>query len=240
MLATFDDFLTTLLIETLHFWTPIHKVDASRRAPRAPRKQTTTIHSLLKNHAAGQQELLEKFLEIPVVRAFFAPLRHKPKEQQEFERHSKRYLAIYAPDTGFELGTTERYRHASGRSELCVLARRTFEAGEQITHLTGRMAELTEDDEASFTNTQAKDFSIIYSERLDASCLMLGPCRFVNHDCQPNARFIPSGLLGVGIVATRQILRDEEITVSYAENYFGKNNAECLCSTCELEKRGAF
>ena len=41
------------------------------------------------------------------------------------------------------------------------------------------------------------------------------------------------------IVAVKPIYEGDEITVSYGEDYFGDNNEECLCSTCEsLQQNG--
>lgn len=78
-----------------------------------------------------------------------------------------------------------------------------------------------------------KDFSIVISSRNKCAALFMGPARFANHDCDANARLMITGQAGIEIVATRNIDAGDEITVSYAENYFGEDNCECLCRTCE-------
>jgi len=89
--------------------------------------------------------------------------------------------------------------------------------------------------------TQGKtDFSIIYSSRVGGMSLLLGPARFVNHDCEPNARFITTNKDHIHLLVLRDIEMGEEITVSYANDYFGENNSECLCRTCEAEVRNGW
>ncbi|KAI9273554.1 hypothetical protein BY458DRAFT_489414, partial [Sporodiniella umbellata] len=39
---------------------------------------------------------------------------------------------------------------------------------------------------------------------------------------------------------TKEIKCGEEITVFYGQHYFGENNCECLCATCEKKQRGGF
>ncbi len=61
----------------------------------------------------------------------------------------------------------------------------------------------------------------------------MGPARFANHDCDANARLMTTGQAGIEIIARRDIDVGDEITVTYGESYFGENNCECLCKTCE-------
>ncbi|KAK9323562.1 hypothetical protein V1517DRAFT_320200 [Lipomyces orientalis] len=236
-LSTFDDFLTVVLVDALYFWIPVHKVHPGRRTPRGPSPSTLT--ALFRAHAydSSLTALVSAFLALPSIKSYVAGLSHTPRLRHEFEAHARRYLAMYSPTVPFELGTTERYRAVSRRSETCVLARRPIAAGTTIQHLSGKMVALSPQDEKSLK----RDFSIIYSHRLGESCLMLGPCRFVNHDCNPNARFMAQGSHGVvAVVAVRKIEVGEEITVSYADNYFGKKNRECMCGTCERRGKGFF
>lgn len=72
-----------------------------------------------------------------------------------------------------------------------------------------------------------------------ASHLLIGPISRVNHDCHPNAEFtlqskVHGQALTIGVTAKRLIFQGDEITVLYSNHYFGKNNKDCLCSSCEL------
>ncbi|KAJ7783164.1 hypothetical protein B0H16DRAFT_1447328 [Mycena metata] len=67
------------------------------------------------------------------------------------------------------------------------------------------------------------------------SRLILGPLRFVNHDCNPNSQLYPiPNSNAFTIITLRQIEAGESITVKYTEGgYWG----ECLYSTLVLPRR---
>ena len=65
------------------------------------------------------------------------------------------------------------------------------------------------------------------------SFLMLGPVRFVNSDCDPNAEFdFSSDGKVVKLRAIKPIFPNTEILVKYSEDFFERYS--CLCATCEL------
>ncbi|KAH4215252.1 hypothetical protein HBI18_254530, partial [Parastagonospora nodorum] len=84
------------------------------------------------------------------------------------------------------------------------------------------------------------DFSLVVSSRRNTCSLLLGPVRFANHDCNANARLAAVGRTGVEVISVNRICRGDEITVSYGDDYFGKDNEECLCSTCEQLQRNGW
>ncbi|KAK9460109.1 uncharacterized protein V1516DRAFT_678977 [Lipomyces oligophaga] len=288
-LSTIDDFLTSVIVDSLYFWSHVHKVHPARRTPRGP--NVRAIINIIQT--SSPEELLPRFLALPQIRSYIAghttttQLAFKKRLQIEFASHAKRYLDIYSRSCPFEVATTERYRRVSKRSEACVLARTRIPADTRVPYLVGKMVILGADDEnelfsegdedssqdelrtrdnqadyqsSGFSARDRKrlkrDFSIIYSHRLGHACLMLGPARFVNHDCKPNAKFeAPAATAStntshfganldnsnsVALVSLTDIEPGQEITVSYADNYFGLKNRECLCATCERRGTGFF
>lgn len=71
--------------------------------------------------------------------------------------------------------------------------------------------------------------------------MFLGPAAYVNHDCESNCCW--SSLVSksyVNLAAIKQINPNEEITAYYGDNFFGINNENCRCMTCEIANKGAF
>jgi histone-lysine N-methyltransferase SUV420H len=157
-------------------------------------------------------------------------------EREHFERHLRKYIHMYLPECPFEVCTTNRYTILT--HEACVVARRRLSPGEQIKFLTGIQVEMTEKEEEELSSRT--DFSIVISSRRKRPSLFLGPARFANHDCDSNARLSTSGPHGINIVARKHIEQGDEITVQYGENYFGENNCECLCASCEKAVRNGW
>lgn len=112
------------------------------------------------------------------------------------------------------------------------MARRFIKRNESVTYLSGIQVLITPEEEAALS-VRKKDFSIVVSSRNRMASLFMGPARFANHDCGANAKLVITGQAGIDIVAVRNIDVGEEITVTYGENYFGEDNCECLCQTCE-------
>lgn len=117
-------------------------------------------------------------------------------------------------------------------------ARRTLHAGETIRFLSGCMLLLTDEEEEALDDSS--DFSIICTSRMKGTSVLLGPARFVNHDCDPNCKFITTNKDNITLMVLREISAGEELTIKYSENYFGDNNCECLCQTCEIEAQNGF
>ncbi|KAL4401578.1 histone lysine methyltransferase Set9 [Malassezia pachydermatis] len=273
-----DDFLSCMLLDSLEFEPSIvtHKMNPHFRPVRFDRD---TIAQIIRRHVIWERDITKAvsvFNELPVVRKHVA--RKTPAQRQVFDSHVQRYMQAYLPTAGFEYAVTYRYRvarlrrlahiedaaqaetaryhaHLSpGRTDLCVLALRSFQPDDTITFCTAALKDLTRAEDEALREEAAqaraadvrdghvrpqRDFSIIRSSSRKCSQLLLGPARFINHDCQPNAEFRRSGNQ-LTIRCIRPIKRNEEITTYYGDNYFELGNKECMCATCEKYQRGFF
>ncbi|KAJ3335299.1 hypothetical protein HDU83_000401, partial [Entophlyctis luteolus] len=186
---------------------------------------------------AAAAELSHAFVHGDLAPGFEEFFKNRSDEQiLDFREHMKRYFSMYLPSAGFEIARTYRYK-SSGKIEACIIASKKWRPGDEIRHCTGYIAELTDQDEAHLST---RDFSVMYSTRKGCMCLFLGPARFVNHDCQPNCKFIPTGTNAICFKVLREIHPGDEITAYYGGDYFGDNNRECLCATCEEAGVGGF
>ncbi|OAA71808.1 SET domain protein [Akanthomyces lecanii RCEF 1005] len=229
-LSAYDDILTDALVDHVFYWTTIPKNRPSYHPSRGVVEDT--IAKILqdeivlnKNPAAAEAKLLAT----DGLRRFSAALK-TDKEREDFRRHLRRYINIYLPDCPWEVNSTNRYTIVT--HEASITARRLIRRNESIKYLSGMKVNITPEEEDLIANRK-KDFSIVVSSRSKLTSLFMGPARFANHDCNANAALITTSAAGIEIVATRNIALGEEITVTYGDNYFGEDNCECLCKTCE-------
>ncbi|KAJ3193023.1 hypothetical protein HK101_005574 [Irineochytrium annulatum] len=261
-LSDYDDCLSDLILDCLYLGFRTHKMNESYFLTGPAVAGAGGIDYQGKINRIELAKLLRKCIQDQVVdnraldkatewlmdtmntntelEAFRLFLEMKEKETHsvlaDFRDHMKRYLAMYLPNAGFEIGRTERYKN-SGKVEACIISTREWKPGDEIRSCSGVIAELTEQDESFLVN---RDFSVMFSTRKSCMCLFLGPARFVNHDCQPNCKFINLGPNAICFKVVKDIEVGDEITTFYGSDYFGDKNSECLCSTCERLKVGGF
>lgn len=177
-----------------------------------------------------------KILELSGMKRYLAKLGND-REKDWFRKHLRKYIHIYLPDCPFEVTTTNRYTITEHEAAIC--ARKFVPQGREIKYLSGTLVPMTKEEEQDL-DLKRKDFSIVMSSRRKTPSFFLGPARFANHDCNANGRLVTRGAEGMQVVATRDIHIGEEITVSYGEDYFGIDNCECLCLTCERAVRNGW
>jgi histone-lysine N-methyltransferase SUV420H len=221
----------------VYYWTTIRKNRNMYHASRGIREEDIT--SILQNAVIIEKDPLKaesELLALPGLRKFSESLK-SDKEKEDFRRHLRRYINIYLPDCPFEISSTNRYTVVT--HEAAIIARRDIKKGETIKYLCGVQVIMTPEEEADIA-LQKRDFSVVISSRNKTASLFLGPARFANHDCGANARLMTSGAAGMEIIAVREIEIGDEITVTYGDNYFGEDNCECLCKTCEERQENGW
>jgi len=254
-LASYDDILTDALVDHVsrfsdpppalrwfrpaqtgadgnktYYWTTIPKNRPSYHASRGFTEEEIT--KIIQTHLVVEPNLdvaEAKLLATSGLKKFYNGLK-TDKEKLDLKRHLRRYMQIYLPDCPFEVSSTNRYTIFT--HEASITARRYIKKNETIKYLCGIQVVITPEEEAELSKRK-KDFSIVVSSRNKCANLFMGPARFANHDCNANARLKTTEQAGIEIIATKNIDVGDEITVTYGESYFGEDNCECLCQSCE-------
>jgi histone-lysine N-methyltransferase SUV420H len=220
----------------VYYWSSIRKLKANYHPCRGV--QEDLVCKILQQHVIIEKDPVQAhtaLLELPGIAKYCRSLKTED-EKEHFERHLRKYVNIYLPDCPFEVDTTNRYTIMT--AEACIKARKPIKKGEAIKYLSGIQVEMTEKEEKELSSRT--DFSIVLSSRRKRPSLFLGPARFANHDCDSNAKLNTTGPHGIHIVARKDIEAGDEITVTYGDDYFGIDNCECLCATCESLTRNGW
>jgi hypothetical protein len=179
---------------------------------------------------------VQQLLALSGLREYLAAMSDE-KDREQFRQHLLRYVIMYMPECPFDVTTTNRYTITN--YETSITARRNMNALEEVRYLTGVQVAIDDKQEMALALTHS-DFSLVASSRKKTLSLMLGPARFVNHDCDANAQLMSEGRDEIRVVARRPIYVGEEITVFYGSDYFGCHNKRCLCRTCENRQQNGW
>lgn len=229
-LAAHDDICSDAMIDNAYYKAQIRKNRPRYTALRGIKDEEIPqilLHKVIvaKDPAAAEKALLQ----VAGIKRYMGGLRQKAVKEN-FLRHLRKYIYMYMTDAPWEVSTTNRYTVTT--FEAAVTARARIKQNDTIKYLVGTLVSLTADESNELDATN-RNFSIVCARRKKTQFIFLGPARFANHDCDANARLVPKGGDSMEVVALRNIQVGEEITVSYGDDYFGPNNIDCLCATCE-------
>lgn len=233
----FSSSILTIPSIQAHFWTKTRK-NRTKYIPVRGLVEDTVSNILLHDVIVAKDAALAErsLLGLSGMKRYLAKLGND-REKDWFRKHLRKYIHIYLPDCPFEVTTTNRYTITEHEAAIC--ARKFVPQGREIKYLSGTLVPMTKEEEQDL-DLKRKDFSIVMSSRRKTPSFFLGPARFANHDCNANGQLVTRGTEGMQVVATRDIYPGEEITVSYGEDYFGVDNCECLCLTCERAVRNGW
>ncbi|KAK0396574.1 hypothetical protein QR680_001771 [Steinernema hermaphroditum] len=230
-----DDWATALIVDpVLGFST--HKMDIDVLAlPETERAELANIMRIYKQKQDVRGALFRLF-HLRSVKAFLRP---KPMtERLNFRDHVLRFMQLFFRNSGFTIEPCNRYR----MENLCgakLVSTKTWNEGEEMETLVGVIRSLRSRKEQNYLRKNVNDFSVMYSTRKQCSQLWLGPGAFINHDCNPNCKFVSKGRQAV-LQVQHTIEPYEEITCYYGDHFFGEGNRNCECYTCERTLTGSF
>ncbi|KAK0396571.1 hypothetical protein QR680_001771 [Steinernema hermaphroditum] len=203
--------------------------------PETERAELANIMRIYKQKQDVRGALFRLF-HLRSVKAFLRP---KPMtERLNFRDHVLRFMQLFFRNSGFTIEPCNRYR----MENLCgakLVSTKTWNEGEEMETLVGVIRSLRSRKEQNYLRKNVNDFSVMYSTRKQCSQLWLGPGAFINHDCNPNCKFVSKGRQAV-LQVQHTIEPYEEITCYYGDHFFGEGNRNCECYTCERTLTGSF
>jgi len=236
-LAGHDDACSDAMIDNAYYRAQIRKNRPKYNPLRGIKEDEVPqilLHKVIVAKDLGAAE--KALLQLNGIKRYMAGKKAKVVKDN-FVKHLRKYIEMYKTDCPWEVSTTNRYTITT--FEAAVTARARIKQNQTIPYLVGTLVPLTAEESNQLDATN-RNFSIVCAGRKKAQSIFLGPARFANHDCDANARLVPKGNDSMEVVALRNIEVGEEITVSYGDDYFGPDNMDCLCATCEKIVRNGW
>jgi len=235
-ISDYDDIGTAVIVDPyLGFGT--HKMNLRFRSPRQVHQNyfKSVVTNFLKH-----QDYEKAYTQLMGCEWFVSMTRRRSKIWQKgLKEHIFRFLTVFDKEAGFIIEPCHRYS-MEGRIGAKIVATKKWVPGEKISYLIGCIAEMTKEEERNLLVPGENDFSVMFSCRKNCAQLWLGPAAYINHDCLPNCKFVPTGRNRACVKVLREIQPGEEVMCMYGTDFFGDKNCNCECETCEVSKNGAF
>ena len=165
------------------------------------------------------------------------------QDKEILKTHLVRYLEAFQTENA-EYKIEKTYRYArEGYQGAKIVAGKEVKKGAKISSLRGATAPISPEQEKALGDRGVDTSCVIWSQVSKSQLIISGPTCFINHDHDPNCKFfvLPKGKeREICFEATRRIKEGEEMTIDYGSSYFGRDNKDCQCLTCEEQKKGWF
>lgn len=232
-LCDIDDLATSLVVDVfLGFNT--HKMDIEyNEMHKCKTHLKPVINDFIKN------QCMKKAFNTYWNQKYIPNHLYKDSYKNIVKDHIERYIGMFYLDSGFIIKPCHRYS-LENKVGAKVTATNYWYKDDIIKRLVGCVAELTEREEDEILHIGKNDFSVMFSCRKKCAQLWLGPAAYINHDCRANCKFVANDKGTACVKVLREIKPGEEITCFYSSNFFGENNINCECCSCEKLCKGAF
>ncbi|KAL9132051.1 MAG: hypothetical protein Q9217_000179 [Psora testacea] len=234
-LGLFDDILTYFYIKKYDFWADIQTNDPDFKPPEDVEGYISNSLNRIATLKPGRPATKD-YIKVVLENVGLKGQEISELEQKTFHKHLTGYAKLWSPDCPIMVSTTNRYNVTA--FEAAVVAKRDIRKGELLQHLCGILGEIK-----GAASPSAVSSTMIRTMKAEKSreYLLLGPVRFVNHDCKANAEFFTRDDSQEVIVRVlRAIEKGEEITVKYGKDCFAPDYASCLCGSCEIRSLGGW
>ncbi|KAL8278202.1 hypothetical protein RQP46_009375 [Phenoliferia psychrophenolica] len=220
-------------------------MNTGTRDVRLIKQDLEVVAALVKEVRSGLLPTQDSIAKLQKLACYKTLMRRWKGEEAQFVTHARKYLQALRPDSGIAFHETDRYaklpksatlrqtpsptppppspgtskdKASSTFIEVAVFATRSFKKGDTI-NLKGGVANLTEEEDDALRASGGKqDFSVLHSARKGCFSLLLGPARFVNHDCWNNVEFRLTGN-HMAFKVVEDIEADEQLFTDYGASF---------------------
>ena len=162
------------------------------------------------------------------------------QEKKILKTHLVRYLEGFQTENAeFKIEKTDRYA-MEGFQGAKIVAGKEVKKGAKITSLRGATAPISPEQEKALGDRGVDTSCVMWSNVSKSQLIISGPTCFINHDHDPNCTWFVLSKGEICFEATRRIAEGEEMTIDYGRGYFGRDDKDCACLTCEEQEKGWF
>ncbi|KAI0980433.1 hypothetical protein GJ496_007161 [Pomphorhynchus laevis] len=234
-LCEYDDLATMMVVDTMLGFETHKMLQSFKSFPKRIQPKWRQILICFRDVNQDYESCFQRLLSCD---RLVNKLRWNRSRIDEFRDHIYKFLHLHNPKSGVMIVPCLRYssEKAGGR----IVATNYWPKDSRLIYLLGTISKMSKREESELLIPGQNDFSVMFSTRRKCSQLWLGPAAYINHDCSANCMFVSNGPNSACVQALKEIFPGDEITCFYGENFFGEENENCECETCERLQNGAF